>query len=109
MDKRSTELLDLLQSVRRHSKKDALAIMRGLSPEGQVALLDALRFERNGQQRLPVGAFDPVPAARPKKVAYSLLLPPDMLEAVKAAADRDGSSASQFIRTAIARQLGRVK
>lgn len=109
MDKRSTELLDLLQVERRHSKKDALAIMRGLTPEGQVSLLDALRIERKGQQRLPMAMPDPTPAPRPKKVAYSLLLPPEMLEAVKAAADRDGSSASQFIRTAIARQLGRVK
>lgn len=109
MDKRSTELLDLLQVVRRHSKKDALGIMRGLTPEGQVALLDALRIERKGQQRLPMAMPDPTPAPRPKKVAYSLLLPPEMLEAVKAAADRDGSSASQFIRTAISKQLGRVK
>lgn len=109
MDKRSTELLDLLQVVRRHSKKDALGIMRGLTPGGQVALLDALRIERQGQQRLPMAMPDPTPAPRPKKVAYSLLLPPEMLEAVKAAADRDGSSASQFIRTAIAKQLGRVK
>lgn len=109
MDKRSTELLDLLQVVRRHSKKDALAIMRGLTPDGQVSLLDALRIERKGQQRLPMAMPDPTPAPRPKKVAYSLLLPPEMLEAVKAAADRDGSSASQFIRTAIAKQLGRVK
>lgn len=109
MDKRSTELLDLLQVVRRHSKKDALAIMRGLTPEGQVSLLDALRIERKGQQRLPMAMPDPTPVPRPKKVAYSLLLPPEMLEAVKAAADRDGSSASQFIRTAIAKQLGRVK
>lgn len=109
MDKRSTELLDLLQVVRRHSKKDALGIMRGLTPEGQVSLLEALRLERKGQQRLPMAMPDPTPAPRAKKIAYSLLLPPEMLEAVKAAADRDGSSASQFIRTAIAKQLGRVK
>lgn len=109
MDKRSTELLDLLQVVRRHPKKEALCIMRGLTPEGQVSLLEALRLERKGQQRLPMAMPDPTPAPRPKKIAYSLLLPPEMLEAVKAAADRDGSSASQFIRTAIAKQLGRVK
>lgn len=109
MDRRSTELLDLLQVVRRHSKKDALGIMRGLTPEGQVALLDALRLERKGQQRLPMAMPDPTPAPRAKKIACSLLLPPEMLEAVKAAADRDGSSASQFIRTAIVKQLGRVK
>lgn len=109
MDKRSTELLGLLQTVRRHSKKDALAIMRGLAPEGQVAMLEALRLERNGQRRLPVDMVAPTLPTRAKKVAYSLLLPPDMLDAVKAAADRDGSSASQFIRTAIAKQLGRVK
>lgn len=109
MDKRSTELLGLLQTVRRHPKKNALAIMRGLAPEGQVALLDALRLERNGQQRLSVDMAAPTPPPRAKKVAYSLLLPPDMLDAVKTAADRDGSSASQFIRTAIAKQLGRVK
>lgn len=109
MDKRATELLDLLQTVRRHPKKNALAIMRGLAPEGQFALLDALRLERNGQQRLPMAMPDPSPAPRAKKVSYSLLLPPEMLDAVKAAADRDGSSASQFIRTAIAKQLGLVK
>ena len=73
-------------------------------------VLSKLRLEALGQRRLDVG---PAPLTvyreRSKKVSYSLLLPPDMLEAVKDAADRDGSSASQFIRTAIARQLGRVK
>lgn len=112
MDKRSAELLDLLQKVRRYSRKKAFDVMRGLAPEGQVSMLEALRLEHKGQQRLPMAIADPMPAPRPpraKKVAYSLLLPPDMLEAVKAAADRDGSSASQFIRTAIAKHLGRVK
>lgn len=90
------------------SRSEAVAHVKGLSDLGLIAAYDQLTLEARGQSVLPIDT--PVaPPARAKKVSYSLLLPPEMLEAFKAAADRDGSSASQFIRTAIAKQLGRVK
>lgn len=91
------------------AKSQAVAHVKALSDSGLISAYDHLTLEARGQQRLPMATPDPNPAPRAKKVSYSLLLPPEMLEAVKAAADRDGSSASQFIRTAIAKQLGRVK
>lgn len=110
MDKKTTALLNALQTQNKLTKREALTFLKGLTPDGQEALRLQLKLERDGQQRLPQFAYPEPPAtSRAKKVAYTLLLPPDMLEAVKDAAERDGSSASQFIRTAIAKQLGRVK
>lgn len=91
------------------AKADAVAHCKGLSEDDRAALCARLVLEAKGQSVLPIAPVEPVRAVRPKKVSYSLLLPPDLLEAVKDAAERDGSSASQFIRTAIAKQLGRVK
>jgi len=115
----SKELLDLLQKVRRHSRKDALAIMRGLSPEGQHSLLIELRrafLELRGQRAM---TFDPPAADRPrkplgepvraKKVPYSLLLPPSMLEALKDLSERDGAPVSHHIRVAIKAYLSRAR
>lgn len=107
MNRDNAELVRLLRTVRRYPENEALGALLGLSRDSQTALLDALRLEQRGQQLLPLPHPEPLP--RPKKVSYSLLLPPDLLEAVRIAACRDGSSASQFIRTAIAKQLGRVK
>jgi len=66
-----------------------------------------LKLERDGQQRLDVGdvVYAAAPPASTKKVPYTLLLPPALLEAVKGAVELEGSSVSQFIRSAIADKL----
>lgn len=115
MNQASKELLKLLQEVRRQSKKDALAIMRGLTPEGQNSLLAELRMralEASGQSRLPLGSretFREAPAAsvKVKKVPYTVLLPPAMLEALKDLSEVDGDPVSHHIRTAIKAYLSR--
>lgn len=119
MNTDSKELLDLLQKVRRHSKKDAMAIMRGLAPEGQRSLLIELRrvlLEARGQRTLPLAAFAPLGSGMPqealvraKKVPYSLLLPPAMLESLKALSERDGSPVSHHIRVAIKSYLAKAR
>lgn len=109
MDKASREFVAVFKAYQGCTEAEAIKALKAMSKEGQQAVLAQIKLEARGQQRLPMAMSDPTPAPRAKKVSYSLLLPPEMLEAVKAAADRDGSSASQFIRTAIARQLGRVK
>jgi len=107
MDKASREFVAAFKAYQGCSEAEAIKALKATSKEGQQAVLAQIKLEQRGQQRLPISVPASVPRA--KKVSYSLLLPPDMLDAVKAAADRDGSSASQFIRTAIAKQLGRIK
>lgn len=114
MDAKSRELVELLQVVRGDTRKVAIQTLKALTPEGHSALLSALRKEKAA--RAPVRRSErvspevvPVVGGRSKKVAYSLLLPPDMLAMVKVVANRDGSSASQVIRTAIAKHLGLLK
>lgn len=115
MNQAAKELLKLLQDVRGQTKKDALAIMRGLTPEGQNSLLAELRMrvlEASGQSRLPLGSretFREVPAAsvKAKKVPYTVLLPPAMLEDLKDLSEVDGDPVSHHIRTAIKAYLSR--
>ena len=109
MDKSTAELLQLFQVMHGLSKKEALARLKALSPEGQrltLATMRKLKLEQDGQMRLDVGAVTYAsPPDRAKKVPYTLLLPPMLLDAVKDAVELDGSSVSQFIRTAIADKL----
>lgn len=109
MDKNAADLLQLFQVMHGLSKKEALGRLKSLSPEGQrltLATMRKLKLEQDGQLRLDVGAVTYAkPPERAKKVPYTLLLPPMMLEAVKDAVELDGSSVSQFIRTAIADKL----
>lgn len=119
MNSESKELLHLLQTVRRHNKKEALAIMRGLTPEGQHSLLVELRrvfLESRGQRTLTFDASASVGHGTPlnepvkaKKVPYSLLLPPTMLEGLKALSERDGAPVSHHIRVAIRAYLTRAR
>ena len=119
MNSDSKELLDLLQKVRRHSKRDAMAIMRGLAPEGQRSLLLELRriyLEARGQRTLPLFPSVPSEASKPsrathkaKMVPYSLLLPPVMLEALKGMSELDGASVSHHIRVAIKAYLAKSR
>lgn len=115
MNQTSKELLKLLQEVRRHTKKDALAVMRGLTPDGQNSLLAELRMrvlEASGQSRLPLGSretFREATAAsvKAKKVPYTVLLPPAMLQDLKDLSEVDGDPVSHHIRTAIKAYLSR--
>jgi len=118
MNADSKELLHLLQVIRRHSKKDALAIMRGLAPEGQRSLLIELRrisLESQGQRALPLASAQPpvTPVqkapGKAKKVPYSLLLPPAMLEDLRLLSERDGAPVSHHIRLAIKAYLARAR
>jgi hypothetical protein len=119
MNAESRELLHLLQTVRRYSKKDALALMRGLAPEGQRSLLIELRrifLESRGQKSLPLAPVQPSVTVqaqeapgKAKKVPYSLLLPPAMLESLKALSERDGAPVSHHIRLAIKAYLSKVR
>jgi hypothetical protein len=110
MDKNAADLLQLFQIMHGLSKKEALVRLKALSPEGQrltLATMRKLKLEQDGHQmRLDVGAATYAsPPERAKKVPYTLLLPPMLLDAVKDAVELDGSSVSQFIRTAIADKL----
>lgn len=119
MNKESAELLELLQRVRKYSRGEALAIMKGLTGDGQRSMLIELRrmvLEARGQRSLPIVDERPsLPVmpleapVRPKKVPYSLLLPPTMLEALKALSDKDGSPVSHHIRLAIKAYLARAR
>lgn len=115
MNAESKELLDLLQKVRRHSKKDAISIMRGLAPEGQKSLLIELRrafLEFRGQARLPLPTPNTTQSKAPervKKVPYSLLLPPAMLDGLKVLSEHDGAPVSHHIRLAIKAYLAKVR
>lgn len=117
MNQTSKELLKLLQEVRKHSKKDALSIMRGLTPDGQHSLLVELRraaLEFAGQTQLPLGVrsvpAEPLPvSSRAKKVPYTVLLPPSMLDALKHLSETDGDPVSHHIRTAIKAYLSRKR
>lgn len=109
MDKKTAELLSLLQSVNGMTKGAALAEIKSLTAKGQAMALSALRLEkleREGQLRLGVGdAPRASPESKANKVPYTLLMPPALLEAVKAAVELEGLSVSQFIRSAVADKL----
>lgn len=114
MNQTSKELLNLLQTVRRHSRKDALSIMRGLAPEGQHSLLIELRrhaIEANGQGLLPIAPVKAsgvvYPEPRTKKVPYTVLLAPAMIDALKDLSETDGEPVSHHIRAALKAYLSR--
>jgi hypothetical protein len=120
MDKVTAEYLELLQQHTGASAQDARRTLHGMSRKAVASAVVRLKREIAGDaprtfvkpyytdavtlQEPPEAIAAPV---RAKKVSYSLLLPPDMLEAIKQASDRDGSSVSQYIRTAVAQRLGR--
>lgn len=109
------ELLQLLQE-QHGSKSAAQAVFHGLAPEGQISLLVQLRRQRleaAGQRSLPLVKPTSAPSAggaavkKPKsaKVPYSLLLPQDDLDALRALADEQDVTVSHLIRRAIAHAL----
>lgn len=110
------ELLQLLQE-QHGSKSAAQAVFHGLAPEGQISLLVQLRRQRleaAGQRPLPLVKPTSAPSAggavavkKPKsaKIPYSLLLPQDDLDALRALADEQDVTVSHLIRRAIAHAL----
>lgn len=110
------ELVELLRKHEGLSKQAALRAVSESAPDSLEAALAKLRIvelESSGQLPLPVpapsvAAAEAVsPPARPKKVPYTLLLPPAMLEALKALSDVDGAPVSHHIRQAIKGYLKR--
>jgi hypothetical protein len=106
-----TEYVGLSALYRGQTEKQSRSKLARLPGPAQIDDLGVLRRLDMAQRRLsleaPVAA--PVAPARPRKVSYSLLLPPQLLEAIREASERDGSSVSQYIRTAVAQRLGREK
>lgn len=109
------ELLQLLQE-QHGSKSAAQAVFHGLAPEGQISLLVQLRRQRleaAGQRSLPLvkpispsaGGAPAVKKPKSAKVPYSLLLPQDDLDALRALADEQDVTVSHLIRRAIAHAL----
>lgn len=70
-----------------------------------LAKLRRLKLERNGQQSMKLPLSAPVASSKPrsktKKVPYTLLLPPEQLEALRVRSEADDSSVSHHIRQAI--------
>lgn len=109
------ELLQLLQEEY-GSKSAATSFLKGITPEGQRSMLLQLqrkRLERSGQRSLSL-APSQVPVApsgaafkpkRAKKVPYSLLVPEDDLDALRALADQQDVTVSHLIRQAIKHAL----
>lgn len=108
------ELIDLLVEFEGLSRAAAKRLAGDAKPYDLVQSLARLRqakLERQGQARLPL---HPKPAPRQeapvarsnadpraKKVPYSLLLPPEQLDALRVISERDDSSVSHHIRQAI--------
>jgi predicted DNA binding CopG/RHH family protein len=109
MKKEGLNLVDLMVEVHSLSRRAAIAVLKNYTPAGRVYLMEQLRkmkLEKEGQQRLDVGGFVyPELPAKAKKVPYTLLLPPAMLEAIKDAVALNGLPMSQFIRNAIEKEL----
>lgn len=110
------ELVELLRKHEGLSKQAALRAVAEASPDSLEASLVKLRMvelESLGQLPLPVSSPSGAAAeavsspARPKKVPYTLLLPPAMLEGLKALSDADGAPVSHHIRQAIKGYLKR--
>jgi hypothetical protein len=102
------EYVGLSSLYRGQTDKQSRAKLARLPGLAQIEDLEVLRRLDMAQRRLALEV--PVAApARPRKVSYSLLLPPQLLEAIREASERDGSSVSQYIRTAVAQRLERGK
>lgn len=118
MQPKIKELFKLLMDVNHLSKKDALTVINGLTGEGQVALTNDLRRKKienegqgNLQLRAPQKSVEPVSMApvKAKKVPYTVLLPPSMVDRLKAVSEEDGAPVSHHIRLAIKAYLSRVR
>lgn len=113
------ELIDLLIEFEGMSRTAAKRVVGDAKPYDLARSLDALRKVKAMRSAPPE---EPKPAvmsrgqelppgreSRSKKVPYTLLLPPEQLEALKVFADRDDSSVSHHIRQAIRLYLNRTQ
>lgn len=102
MTPKTKELYNLLIEVNKLSKKQALTVISGLTGEGLQALANDLRRKKVHLQGLKSPAVVPLEApVKAKKVPYTVLLPPKMVEGLKSLSDVDGAPVSHHIRMAI--------
>ncbi|MDF5918908.1 hypothetical protein P4133_01490 [Pseudomonas aeruginosa] len=89
------ELLQLLVEVDGQSKAAAKQVFNGITPDGRLALLHDLRRRKLLAKPAPAQQLakgeeegEKVRAGKAKKVPYTLLMPPDQLEALRNLAER---------------------
>lgn len=111
-------LFNLLMEVNFLSKAQALAVIRGLTGEGQAALVNDLKRKkaeiqaRKGVGRSAQGETTGAAVTAPvkaKKVPYTVLLPPSMLEELKSRSELDGAPVSHHIRLAVRAYLDKKR
>ncbi|UJB96719.1 ribbon-helix-helix protein, CopG family [Pseudomonas aeruginosa] len=102
------ELLQLLVEVDGQSKAAAKQVFNGITPDGRLALLHDLRRRKLLAKPAPAQQLvkgeeegEKVRAGKAKKVPYTLLMPPDQLEALRNLAEKDDTSVSHHIRQAV--------
>lgn len=99
------QLLIEFEGLSRAAARRAVNEATSSSLSDTLFRLRRLKLERNGQQSMKLPLSSPVappkPKSRAKKVPYTLLLPPEQLDALRAISDADDSSVSHHIRQAI--------
>lgn len=103
------ELLQLLIEVEGYSKAAAKRILNGIEPKSALADLERLRRHKLLMKAGQAHALavkgeeegEKVRAGKAKKVPYTLLMPPDQLEALRNLAEKDDTSVSHHIRQAV--------
>ncbi|MDX3998436.1 hypothetical protein QYP02_36145 [Pseudomonas aeruginosa] len=98
------ELLQLLVEVDGQSKAAAKQVFNGITPDGRLALLHDLRRRKLLAKPAPAQQLakgeeegEKVRAGKAKKVPYTLLMPPDQLEALRNLAEKDDTSEHEKI------------
>ena len=109
-------LLKLLMEVNCLPKAQALTVIRGLTGEGQAALVNDLKRKkaeidaRKGEGLSDHGKSSGAAVTAPvkaKKVPYTVFLPPSMLEELKRCSEQDGAPVSHHLRLAIRAYLNK--
>lgn len=109
------ELLGLLMELEGNSKSEATALLKGLTVDGQRALLVRYRNQKNQRTRSPYlpqysttsngGPAVTTKRTRPKMVPYSVLIPEEHLEALRMRSENEYVSVSALIRQGISEVL----
>ncbi len=100
-----SDALRLNLATLRHVERKRLAAEQG-STAVDPSPADGVSGRRDHGDPAPVASR---PTSRTKKVPYTLLLPPAMLDELKALSDEDGAPVSHHIRQAINRYLRRAR
>lgn len=102
------ELISLLiefEGLSRSGARRAVNEASYPSLSDSLSRLRRLKLEKHGQQLIDLPSTPPLsppePLPKSKKVPYTLLLPPEQLEALKMRSEADDSSVSHHIRQAI--------